>query len=61
MLDDFGSFGKDLDGYINYMYAFKESQKGGGGGKKPPSNSGCLTSLAFALAFILVITALLSY
>jgi len=52
MSGDFGPYGKELDGYVHYMQAFNETQKGGGGGRKPPSNSGCLTSIILALGVI---------
>lgn len=52
MSDDFGYFGKGTDGYIHYMQAFNETQKGGGGGRKPSSNNGCLTSVIFVICVI---------
>ena len=59
MSGDFGPYGKGLDGYVHYMQAFNETQKGGGGGRKPSSNSGCLTLIIFVLGLIGGVLALL--
>ena len=50
MPDDYGYFGKGTEGYIHYMQAVNESNKGGGG-KRPPK-SGCLTQVIGVMAII---------
>lgn len=51
MAQDYGPYGQGLDGYVHYMQAFNETQRGGGGGgRKPSSNSGCLTSIISIMA-----------
>ena len=59
--DDYGYFGKGVDGYIHYMQFFNETQKGGGRGQKPSSNGGCLTSILYILDFIIIVIVLLTY
>ncbi|MGI5971486.1 MAG: hypothetical protein ACOX7P_07190 [Oscillospiraceae bacterium] len=56
MPDDFGIYGKGLNGYVHYTQAVNDSRKGGGGGK-PPSGCGCLTLAASAFALIAIIIA----
>jgi hypothetical protein len=60
MSKDFGYFGKGIDGYVHYMQAFDESNKGGGGGKKPTSGSGCLTALIQVVAGLVIIGAVIA-
>lgn len=43
MLDDFGYFGKGIDGYVHYMQAVNGSHKGGGG---DPQKEGCYIASA---------------
>lgn len=43
MSDNYGYFGKGIDGYAHYMLAFDESNKGGGGG---PKKDGCYIATA---------------
>ena len=43
MSGDYGYFGKGTGGYVHYMQAFKESNKGGGGG---PKKDGCYIATA---------------
>ena len=43
MSDDYGYFGKGIDGYVHYMQAVNESNKGGGGG---PKKNGCYIATA---------------
>lgn len=52
MPKDYGPYGKGLDGYVHYMQAFNESEKGGGGGGKRPSGGGCLGSVIMVLGII---------
>lgn len=53
MSDDFGPYGKGLDGYVHYMQSFNETQKrGGGGGQRPSSSNGCFTSILLVLGVI---------
>lgn len=59
---DFGYFGKGTEGYIHYMQAFNESQKGGGGGgRKPSQNGGFLTAVISVLGAILLLVIAFSY
>jgi hypothetical protein len=49
MDDDYGYFGKGINGYVHYMQAQQENSSGrgnGGGGKK----GGCLTIVLVVLA-----------
>jgi len=55
--DDFGYFGKGLNGYIHYQ-VFQESQKGGGG-RKTSQNSGCLTTIVSVLGLVMTLICLL--
>lgn len=41
MDDDFGYFGKGIDGYVHYNESFDRNFKGGGNGG---GGSGCLTA-----------------
>ena len=43
MLDDFGYFGKGIDGYVHDMQTVNGSHKGGGGG---PQKEGCYIASA---------------
>ena len=43
MSDDYGYFGKGTEGYVHYMQAFDESNKGGGGGS---NKNGCYIATA---------------
>lgn len=43
MSDDYGYFGKGIDGYVHYMQAVGDSNKGGGGGSK---KDGCYIATA---------------
>ena len=43
MSDDYGYFGKGIDGYVQYMQTFNEVKKGGGGG---PKKNGCYIATA---------------
>lgn len=53
--DDYGYFGKGIDGYVHYMQAKAESEKGGGGGNRPSSGKGCLSSIIFVLSLSSVV------
>ncbi len=60
MSDDYGYFGKGIDGYVHYMQSVDESKRSGG--SRPPSKSGCLTSVLFVcsgIAFIVFSSILL--
>lgn len=37
MSDDYGFYGKGMEGYAHYTEAVEDSKNGGGGGGKPPS------------------------
>lgn len=52
MADDYGFYGREIDGYVHYNQAFNESQKSGAGGPNPSSSSGCLTSIGITMAAI---------
>lgn len=63
MSDDYGFYGKGLDGYVHYKQAFDESQKGssGGGPKKGNNNNnnggkGCAIAVGFIifLAYLII-------
>lgn len=43
MSGDYGYFGKGINGYVHYMQAVDESNKGGGGG---PQKDGCYIATA---------------
>ena len=43
MADDYGYFGKGIDGYVHYMQTVHESSKGGGGSSK---KNGCYIATA---------------
>ena len=60
MSEDYGPYGSGLDGYVHYMQAVDESQKGGGGGRGPSSNGGCLTSAISVMAFVFILVALIT-
>ena len=60
MSDDYGYFGKGTEGYVHYMQAFNESNKGGGGGSRPPSGGGCLSAIIKLSVAALIIYALIS-
>jgi len=55
--DDYGYFGKDLDGYVHYKKAFDRNFPTGGGGDKKPSTGkgGCLSVVIVVLIVILII------
>jgi len=57
---DFGPYGKGIEGYIHYMEAFEEGERGGRRrrGRKPPSG-GCLTSVLLILVFAALVIAVL--
>lgn len=57
--DDYGHFGKGTEGYIHYMQAFNETQKGGGG-RKPSQNSGCLTTIISVITIMFIAVALIA-
>lgn len=60
MAQDYGPYGQGLDGYVHYMQAFNETQRGGGGGgRKPSSNSGCLTSIISIMGALLIVVAII--
>lgn len=50
MPDDFGPYGKGLSGYVHYMQAMDEAQKGGR--RKPPRKGGCLPLTLFILTVV---------
>ncbi|NMA25103.1 MAG: HFLK protein [Clostridiales bacterium] len=52
--DDYGYFGKGLEGYVHYTQAVNEARKGGGGGRRPPRNSGCLTAAAGVITVLFI-------
>ena len=56
MRDDYGYFGKGIDGYVHYMQAQDEGKKRGPGGG---SGGGCLSVLLVALGILLGIGMLL--
>ena len=60
MSDDYGPYGSGLDGYVHYMQAFNETQKGGGGGG-PTSNGGCLSAVLYLLAAAFLVYAFIVY
>lgn len=43
MADDYGHFGKGINGYVHYMQAFNAKNKGGG---KGPKKDGCYIATA---------------
>ena len=45
MSNDYGYFGKGINGYVHYMLAFNASNKGGGGGGGPKKD-GCYIATA---------------
>lgn len=58
MNDDFGYFGKGLDGYVHYKQSFDDNFKNsGGGGNGGGGGSGCLTAFLpiFAIALFSII------
>ena len=44
MANDYGYFGKGIDGYVQYMQTFNQVKKGGGGGG--PKKNGCYIATA---------------
>ena len=63
MSQDFGFYGKGLDGYTHYNVAFDRNFKGGsggGGGGKPSGGcGGCLTLVIPVLVAIIIFCLLL--
>ncbi len=56
MSDDYGYFGKDLDGYVHYKQAFDRNFPPGGGDKKPSGGKdGCLTAILIVLFILMVL------
>ncbi len=62
MSDDFGFYGKGLDGYVHYKQSFDSINKGGGGGggKRPPTGGGCLTVVIGAFAAAAIVLSLIA-
>lgn len=54
MKDDYGYFGKGIEGYVHYMQAFNRNNKNSG--KKLPSRSGCLTVMVLSVDVFLAAT-----
>lgn len=52
---DYGYFGKGLDGYVHYKQAFDRSSRSSGGGPGPDRNAGCLAMVIY-IAILLVIS-----
>ena len=54
--DDYGYFGKGIDGYVHYNESFERNfgKGGGGGGKKPGNNTGCGTGMYMTLLVVIV-------
>ncbi|MEA4815305.1 hypothetical protein SDC9_152045 [bioreactor metagenome] len=53
MNDDYGYFGKGIDGYVHYMQSFNDNFGKSGGGKRPPK-SGCLMQIVGVIAVVVV-------
>jgi hypothetical protein len=57
MSDDYGFYGKGLDGYVHYTQSVDEISKGnrGGGGGKQPSGNGRGSPIVVIAIIILII------
>lgn len=55
---DYGYFGKGLDGYVHYKQAFDRSSRPSGGGPGPGRNAGCLAMVIYIA--ILLVTSIFS-
>ena len=56
MRDDYGYFGKGIDGYVHYTQAQGEGKRRGSGGG---SGGGCLTAVLLAVGILIGIGMLL--
>ncbi len=62
MPDDFGFYGKGIDGYVHYNQAVDESfKKGGGGGGPRRSGAGSGKGILIAISVIIIILWVISH
>lgn len=55
MSNDYGHFGKGIEGYSHYVQSLEDKGKGGGGGGRGGGNEGCAAYIISFIAIVLFI------